>query len=63
MSSNESKWTQISLNESKQAKMGLNEPKRTQKTLNIFKMILYELKMGLNELKFFKNLYHWCISL
>ena len=31
--------------------MGLNEPKRTQKTLNISKMILYELKMGLNELK------------
>ena len=55
MSSNESKWTQISLNESKQAKMGLNEPKRTQKTLNIFKMILYELKMSLNELK--------CVSL
>ena len=35
--------------------MGLNEPKRIEKTLNIFKMILYELKMGLNELK--------CVSL
>ena len=31
--------------------MGLNKPKRAQKILNIFKMILYELKMGLNELK------------
>ena len=31
--------------------MGLNEPKRTKKTLNIFKMILYELKIDLNELK------------
>ena len=30
MSSNESKWTQVSLNEPK-AKMGWNEPKRTQK--------------------------------
>ena len=29
--------------------MGLNEPTRTQKTLNIFKMILYGLKIGLNE--------------
>ena len=32
-------------------KQGLDEPKRTQKTLNILKMILYELKMCLNELK------------
>ena len=41
----------MSLNETK-AKMGLNEPKRAQKTLNIFKMILYEeLRIGLNELK------------
>ena len=31
--------------------MGLKEPKQTQKTLNLFKMILYELKMSLNELK------------
>ena len=31
--------------------MGLNDSKQIQKTLNIFKMILYELKMGLNELK------------
>ena len=31
--------------------MDLNEPKRSEKTLNIFKLILYELKMGLNELK------------
>ena len=31
--------------------MRLNEPKLTQETLNIFKLILYELKMGLNELK------------
>ena len=38
------------LNEPK-AKMGLNEPKWAQKTPNIFKMILYELKIGLNELK------------
>ena len=51
MSSNESKWTQISLNEPKQTKMDLNEPKRTQKTLNIFKMILNELKIALNERK------------
>ena len=40
MSTNESKLAQISLNESK-------DPKRTQKTLNIFKIILYELKMDL----------------
>ena len=50
MSSNESKSAQISLNDTK-TKMGWNEPKRSQKTLNIFKIILYELKMGLNELK------------
>ena len=31
--------------------MGLNKPKLTQKTLNISKIILYELKIGLNELK------------
>ena len=31
--------------------MGLNKPKWAQKTLNKFKMILYELKIGLNELK------------
>ena len=29
--------------------MRLNEPKWAQKILNIFKMILYELKIGLNE--------------
>ena len=29
--------------------MDLNEPTRTQKTLNIFKMILYGLKIDLNE--------------
>ena len=37
---------------SRKPKMGLNEPKRAQKTLNILKMILYEFKIGLNELKF-----------
>ena len=31
--------------------MGLNEPKWAQKTLNIVKMVLYELKLGLNKLK------------
>ena len=31
--------------------MGLNDPEQTKKTLTLFKMILYELKMGLNELK------------
>ena len=31
--------------------MDLNEPKQTQKTLNILKMILYELKIGLNKPK------------
>ena len=50
MSLNDSRPVQIRLNESK-AKMCLNEPKCAQKTLNIFKMILYELKIGLNELK------------
>ena len=30
--------------------MSLNEPKWAQKTVNILKMILYELKIGLNEL-------------
>ena len=50
MSSHESEWAQTSLNEPK-AKMGLNDPKLAQKTLNIFKMILYGLKIGLNELK------------
>ena len=46
MSSNEFKWAQISLNEPKSAIMDLNEPKRIQKTLNIFKMTLYEPKNG-----------------
>ena len=40
----------MSLNEPK-AKMGLNDAKWSQKTLNLFKMILYELKIGLNELR------------
>ena len=40
----------MSLNEPK-AKMGLNDAKWAQKTLNLFKMILYELKIGLNELR------------
>ena len=31
--------------------MGLNEPKWAQKTLNRFKMIQYELKIALNDLK------------
>ena len=31
--------------------MDLNEPERSEKTLNIFKLIINELKMGLNELK------------
>ena len=31
--------------------MERREPKRTQKTINIFKMVLYELKMGLNDFK------------
>ena len=39
----------MNLNESK-TKMGLNEPKWAQKSLNIFKIILDELKIGLNEL-------------
>ena len=50
MSLNELRPILINLNEPK-AKMGLNDPKWAQKTLNIFKMILYELKIGLNELK------------
>ena len=50
MSLNELRPAYMSLNDPK-AKMGLNEPKWAQKTLNIFKMILYELKIGLNELK------------
>ena len=41
----------MSLNGRKNAQMGLNEPKQAQKTVNIFKIIPYELKMGLNELK------------
>ena len=54
MSSNETKcalMSQTSLEEPKYAKMVPNEPKQAQKNLNIFKIILYELKMGLNELK------------
>ena len=31
--------------------MGLNEPKWAKITLNMLKMILYELKMDLNKLK------------
>ena len=40
----------MNLNKPK-AKMELNKPKWAQKTLNIFKMIQYELKIGLNMLK------------
>ena len=40
----------MSLNEPK-AKMGLNDAKWAKKTLNLFKMILYELKIGINELR------------
>ena len=50
MSLNELKTVCMNLNVPK-AKMGLNKPKRVQKTLNIFKMILYEFKIGLNELE------------
>ena len=50
MSFNEPKWAHTSLNEPKEAKIGLNKSKRAQKTLSIFKTILYELKIGLNEL-------------
>ena len=50
MSLNELKTVYMNLNVPK-AKMGLNKPKRVQKTLNIFKMILYEFKIGLNELE------------
>ena len=51
MSSNDSKWSQnspVSLNEPK-AKIGLNKPEWAQKTLNIFKMILYDRKIGQNR--------------
>ena len=41
MISNESKWAHINLNEPKQPKMGLN----------ILKMVLYKLQIGLNDLK------------
>ena len=47
MSSNESKLAQTNLSEPKWAE-SQNGPKWAQKTLNIFKMILYELKIGLN---------------
>ena len=50
MSSNESKWAQTSLNEPKWAR-SQNWFKWAQKIQNIFKMILYELTIGLNELK------------
>ena len=40
----------MSLNETK-AKMDLNKPKSAQKIQNIFKMTLYKLKIGQNELK------------
>ena len=39
--------------------MDLKEPKQTQKTLNIFKMILYELTMSLNELKWLSLQMSW----
>ena len=54
MKSNEAKWylmslwAQTSLNEPKWVK-NQNGPKWAQKTLNIFKIIQYELKIGLNE--------------
>ena len=48
MSLNELKRALISSNEFKWAQISLNEPKQTQETLNIFKIILYELKMALN---------------
>ena len=50
MSLNKFRPVQMNLNEPK-AKMDPNEPKWAQKTLNIFKMISYELKIGRNELK------------
>ena len=46
MSSNHPIWAKPQLDE-----IGLNQPKWAQMTLNIFKMILYELKIGLNELQ------------
>ena len=60
---NKLKWALMSLNELRavcwslnepKTKMGLNKPKWAQKTLNIFKVTLYELKMGLYELKWDK---------
>ena len=54
MKSNEAKWylmslwAQASLNEPKWVE-NQNGPKWAQKTLNIFKIIQYELKIGLNE--------------
>ena len=50
MGVNELRTVQISLNEPK-PKLSLNKPKWAQKTLIIFKMILYEIKIGLHELK------------
>ena len=47
---NELRTVEMSLNERK-AKMGLNKPKWAQKSLNISKIILNDLKIGLNELK------------
>ena len=41
-------WAQTSLNEPKWVE-NQNGPKWAQKTLNIFKIIQYELKIGLNE--------------
>ena len=49
MSFNKPKWAQNSLHES--SEMGLNEPKLAQVTQNMFRMIPYEFKMGLNERK------------
>ena len=50
MSLNELRTVYWSLNEPK-IKMGLNKPKWAQKIQSIFKVTLYELKMGLYELK------------
>ena len=53
----------MSLDQSKgawiESKMGLIEPERTKETLNIFKMILYELKMSLSELKWISLWMRW----
>ena len=47
MSSNDSKWAQTNLNELNWAE-SQNGPKWAQKALKMFKMILCELKIGLD---------------